>query len=802
MISLVVVGIAMVGVFITGQSTPTEIPSLSLIPDTTDEDLLLYHNGGDSLRSGEFFVRVDGVDYSPSQITLLGQDGGNEIGGEWDSWDVGETLVIEGKSDYSQILLISTKGGQGSLIASSGEGYIVASGLSADFSATPRSGIVSLSVSFTDLSTGGPTSWSWNFGDGGSSPRQNPSHTYTEEGRYTVTLTVSNANGSAIKTKQEYIVVSGVTPSPPDADFTANITSGPLPLSVQFTDLSTESPTSWFWDFGDGTNSTEENPVHVYQAEGTYTVSLTVTNAGGSDTKTEINYITVSASLCPCSEPGLTGRYYSTTDFTGPYVVRTDGRIRFADPDARYYSPGYESDISNWPRGIISKSEVFSVVYEGYLMIDTGDDYTFYLTSDDGSRLSIDGTEVIDNNFEGIQAPTEESATVYLARGYHPIKVEMIDQQADYAVFYLEWSSPLFSRDFVNSTYLCAEDACSPPVADFTSDVRSGEAPLTVRFTDQSTNSPSSWLWDFGDGETSTDQNPGHEYTSSGTYTVSLRATNTYGFDIEEKSDYITVVESRSDILLNTRRPFYLTSGSELEFDVTGPDSYLHYRGSRINLPVGTNVRIVLRSDQDGAIYSQSGSISTLTFEDVDLYINGVLYGSRRSVSNVWVSAYSNMSSTLSLVVPYPGYSGVKTYLVVDGTEILPWSPTETPEVHINNMYPNSGNLFQLSSPYGETWTYLLCSAESYELIEPSTPPDADFDYDIFNYWGYYRSVEFTDTSEGNPTSWLWNFGDGYTSTEQNPTHDFVSRGPPYTVTLTVTNAYGSDSTSRSLHLN
>jgi PKD repeat protein len=735
MISLVIVGVAMVGVFVLGQSTPTEIPSLSMIPSTNDTDLFLYHAGGDSLSRNGFVVRVDGFDYGPENIILINQDGSMDE--NWDSWDLGETLDIPDKSDYSQILLISTRGGQGSLIASSGEGVYT------------------------------------------------PTATSTTTATSTATATVTETS----------------TPSPgPDADFTANITSGPLPLSVQFTDLSTENPTSWFWDFGDGTNSTEQNPVHVYLAEGTYTVSLTVTNAGGSDTKTEINYITVSASLCPCSEPGLTGRYYSTTDFTGPYVEHTDGRIRFADPDTRYYSPGYESDIPNWPRSIISKSEVFSVVYEGYLMIDTGDDYTFYLTSDDGSRLSIDGTEVIDNNFEGIQAPTEESATVYLARGYHPIKVEMIDQQADYAVFYLEWSSPLFSRDFVNSTYLCVEDACSPPVADFTSDVLSGEAPLTVRFTDQSTNSPSSWLWDFGDGETSTDQNPVHEYTSGGTYTVSLRATNTYGSGIEEKTDYITVTVTRSNILLNTHRPFYLTSGSELEFNVTGQYSRLYFRGSRVNLPIGTNVRIVLRNDQDGSIESSYGSISTLEFDDANLYINGVRSPGHGSISNIYVSGYSDMYSTLSLVVPYPGYSGVQTYLVVDGTTVLPWSPSETPEVHINNMYPNSGNLFQLNSPYRRT--YLLCSAESYELIEPSIPPESDFDYDILNYWGYYRPVEFTDTSYGNPTSWLWNFGDGYTSTEQNPIHDFVSRGKPYTVTLTVTNAYGSDSTSRFIHLN
>jgi len=86
-------------------------------------------------------------------------------------------------------------------------------------------------------------------------------------------------------------------------------------------------------------------------------------------------------------------------------------------------------------------------------------------------------------------------------------------------------------------------EAAPAPVAAFTSDVQSGTAPLTVSFTDQSTNSPTSWAWDFDNDGTvdSTDQNPTHTYTSAGTYTVKLTATNAGGSDDEIKTDYITV---------------------------------------------------------------------------------------------------------------------------------------------------------------------------------------------------------------------------------------------------------------------
>jgi PKD repeat protein len=80
----------------------------------------------------------------------------------------------------------------------------------------------------------------------------------------------------------------------PVADFSADPTTGTAPLAVNFTDLSTGSITDWAWDFGDGGTSTEQNPTHTYNTPDTYTVSLTVTDPGGSDTETKIDYITVS----------------------------------------------------------------------------------------------------------------------------------------------------------------------------------------------------------------------------------------------------------------------------------------------------------------------------------------------------------------------------------------------------------------------------------------------------------------------------------------------------------------------------
>ena len=160
----------------------------------------------------------------------------------------------------------------------------------AAFTGTPTSGVVPLTVSFADQSTGVISSWSWTFGDGDTSTEQNPNHTYANSGTFTVSLTVTGPGGSNTLTRPNYITAVPVEP-PPVADFVGSPTSGSAPLLVNFTDQSTGSVTSWDWDFGDGNTSTAQNPSNTYQ-EGTYTVTLTVTGPGGSSTLTRTDYIT------------------------------------------------------------------------------------------------------------------------------------------------------------------------------------------------------------------------------------------------------------------------------------------------------------------------------------------------------------------------------------------------------------------------------------------------------------------------------------------------------------------------------
>jgi PKD repeat protein len=160
----------------------------------------------------------------------------------------------------------------------------------ARFTASPTAGKVPLTVHFVDTSTGSPTSWAWDFGDNNASSLQNPTHSYTVPGTYTVRLRASNTGGNNTETKFYYITVNAAY-APPGASFSANPPTMAQPYTVQFLDRSNGPPTSWSWSFGDGGTSTEPDPVHTYPGPGTFIVILDVNNPAGSSKTT--GYVTL-----------------------------------------------------------------------------------------------------------------------------------------------------------------------------------------------------------------------------------------------------------------------------------------------------------------------------------------------------------------------------------------------------------------------------------------------------------------------------------------------------------------------------
>ncbi len=167
----------------------------------------------------------------------------------------------------------------------------------ANFNANQTIGEAPFSVTYTDISTNNPTSWSWSFpgGSPSSSTNNNPTIVYSNPGVYNVTLTATNADGSDSETKNGYITVSDVAGAAPVADFIANFTSGQAPFAISFTDLSSNNPVTWNWTFPGGSPSVSNSssPLVTYSTPGIYDVSLTVSNSAGGNTIVKSGYITV-----------------------------------------------------------------------------------------------------------------------------------------------------------------------------------------------------------------------------------------------------------------------------------------------------------------------------------------------------------------------------------------------------------------------------------------------------------------------------------------------------------------------------
>ena len=231
------------------------------------------------------------------------------------SWNFGDgttstqrnpTKTYAAAGDYSVTLTASNTGGPNSITTTVTVVPVPPPPPpAANFTFSQQSG--TLTVAFTDTSTGSPTAWSWDFGDSTSSIQQSPTKTYAAAADYTVTLTATNAGGSNSITKT--VSVAAIPPPPPP---TANFTSSQRlnTFTVDFTDTSTGSPTVWSWDFGDGTSSTQESPSKTYAVAGDYSVTLTVTNAGGPNSITK----TVSVAPIPATITVVADAFGRTTN--------------------------------------------------------------------------------------------------------------------------------------------------------------------------------------------------------------------------------------------------------------------------------------------------------------------------------------------------------------------------------------------------------------------------------------------------------------------------------------------------------
>jgi PKD repeat protein len=418
----------------------------------------------------------------------------------------------------------------------------------ADFVGVPTSGPAPLTVQFTDKSTGSPTMWAWNFGDGGTDTIANPSHTYTTPGTYTVTLTASSqTGGSSIENKTGYITVNNGG-SGPKASFTVDKRTGPKPLTVKFTDTSTGNPTMWMWDFGDGGTDTVASPGHTYQNAGVYTVKLTASNQAGSDTKVETDFISVSGDIPPPVA------MFEATPVSGSAPLTVQFKDLSIGPPTTYYWDFGDASVSDQanPSHTYTNAGSYTVTLT---VSNSGGSHTMKREN----YIAVSGPGGISADFVGVPTTGRVPLTVQFtdtstgnptmwAWNFGDGSTETVanpshtyTREGTYTVTLVASSQTGGSSTKTREAYIVVSPSGGIS-ADFTGSPTSGSSPLTVQFTDTSTGSPTMWAWNFGDGGTDTIANPSHTYTSPGTYTVSLTASSqTGGSSTKTREAYITV---------------------------------------------------------------------------------------------------------------------------------------------------------------------------------------------------------------------------------------------------------------------
>jgi len=417
-------------------------------------------------------------------------------------------------------------------------------------------------VQLKDLSKGNETYVRWNFGDGASlegtniTPSlKNPVHTFPKNGYYISCMTTRNSCcGQKLWVHMTIIITDENTTVPfksPVAAFSATPTSGAAPLKVQFTDKSTPFPytdkntgisTSWKWSFGDGTYSTVQYPAHTYGKAGNYTISLTVKNAKGSDTKTIKNYIVANELKAPVaafSASQTSGKALLTVKFTDKSTGSPaswkwsfgDGSSSFVQNPTHKYSKAGKYTVSLTVKNAkgsntVTKTEYIKVIEKpvaAFSASPTSGKVPLTVKFTDTSTESP--TSWFWNFGDGSKSFVQNPVHKYSKAGKYTVSLTVKNAAG---------------RNVVTKTEYIK--VVTKPVADFTSSVTSGKAPLNVKFTDTSTGTPAKWIWDFGDGSKSFVQNPVHKYSKAGKYTVSLTVKNDKGSNTVTKTDYIQVI--------------------------------------------------------------------------------------------------------------------------------------------------------------------------------------------------------------------------------------------------------------------
>ena len=626
---------------------------------------------------------------------------------------------------------------------------------------------------FTDISVGA-TGWDWDFGDTGTSGFQNPQHTYSALGQYTITLIASTGAGCDDTTSTVIDVWE-----PPYPSFTLAPDSGCGPLTVDFTNTSTGNITGFNWDFGNGSSTTGQFPVPVTFQQGiiadtTYAITLTATNVCGSVDAVD------SVQVMP-APTALFGTDYSQG--CSPFMP-VIANISYGLPDTYFWDFG-DGSTGTTSAALFTHTYFTDTVPTTYTI-------TLIVVNECGSDTISQQVTVMPNT---VTAFFNTDPAV----GCSPLTVNFTQFTSgatftswdfgDGNVSAIQDPSHTFFAGANDTTFtvtLYANNGCSfdtayatvtvfaQPIVGFTYAPDSVCVNVPFQFTNTSQNS-ANYIWDFGDGNGSGLTDPTHAYTTSGIYPVMLTATSQLNGCVDSVIVPVTVITSP-----------VVSIGVLPQFGCVPLD---------VQFTNATTNAVFYTWDFD------DGNTSGLQAPSHTYASDGV-YLVQLIAENL-----SGCSDT--------GYTQVNVYPIPDAAfTFAPGQSCISPaDVQFDNNSTGAigfewdlgnGQTSALNDPVGtyaqpDTYTIELVAENQYGCTDTTT---ADFtvyptpvaDYTVLpNPACATYPVQFTDNSQNN-SIWQWYFGDGGTSNDEDPVYTYMLPGA-YDITLIVQGAGGCTDT-------
>ena len=700
-------------------------------------------------------------------------------------------------------------------------------------------------------STTGATNYSWTFGDGGTSNANNPSHTYLSFGNYTITLVATSSFGCIDSLSQPISIMP-----PPTVSFNMSDSSGCEPLAIQFTNISTPNlfylwdfgngqtstlenpgtiifnsgivgdttyyitltvsylcgnvsfsdsvkvlhlpvayfgvdansgcspdtvffsnnsygvPTSFLWNFGDGTTSTLQNPLpHIYFAftnDTVYTITLTATNPCGTSTWTDTVLVHPNSVNAFINANPIIGCAPLAVNFTNFTTGATVYNWNFGDGNfSTLYSVNHTYQNAGTYLAIMSANDGCSFASDSVIItVNPQPNVNFTVAQ---NSICVGQSAVFNNLSTGVSNSLWNFGDGFTSTLFNPAHV--YSTPGTYTISLIGSATGTGCPDTAYATIIIH----GLPTAIFNPDIFSGCQPLTVSFTNQSIGG-NFYSWDFGDGNTSATNSPVHTFLNAGTFTVQLIATNLFG--CTDTTSSVVTVYPKPVAAFVTSSSFYCDFPATVQItnNSTGANNYQWDLG---NGTTSTQNNPVVTYNSYGAFTitliaaNQFGCSDTATF-----------------IYNVYQTPVSNFD--------FGPYEGCELFTVNFNNSSLYansyyWNFGDGTTSNQNNpLYTYSAGVYSVSLiAIGGGGCADTVNASSIVTVNPR--PTANFSYDTLNLPAPNAAVNFTNEST-NAISYYWNFGDGIISTEENPTHTYLSNDK-FMVMLVAFNNFGCSDT-------